>query len=419
MQRLSQMAFPPVKDVIVLGGSLSGLMHAYTILSHSPATKVTILERSPTALLHNQGAGVVAGSETQKFFDTYVRAGRDIAVTSKQRLYFNKDGGIVEGSVENRQQRMTSWDVLYRLLRWRVDGMDADEYFTGSKDSQPDNSGPKAAYHYGCTASSIEDLGPSKGVRVTWTDKSGSSQSADVDMMIASDGASSTTRGQLRPDVKRKYAGYVAFRGTVPETELSSSTAKDMCEKFAFYHTQGTQTLGYLIPGENGSLEPGHRLMNWLWYSNFEDGSSELENLMTDNDGKRHGITLPVGGMKDSVWSKQKKLAEEVLPPQFVELVEKTQQPFVQAVTDVICDENIFMDGKAILVGDALAGFRPHTAASTSQAALDALALGEWMQGKIGLDEYRSRCLQYSAETQRHGVMLGERSQFGRHPFAA
>ena len=98
-------------------------MHAHTILTHSPSTKVTILERSATALLHNQGAGVVAGKETQQFFDTYVKAARDIAVTSKQRLYLDRQGGIVEGSVENRQQRMTSWDLLYRLLRWRVDAV--------------------------------------------------------------------------------------------------------------------------------------------------------------------------------------------------------------------------------------------------------------------------------------------------------
>ena len=102
----------PLKKVYILGGSLAGLMHALTILTHSPSTSVTILERSPSALLHNQGAGVVAGSETQKFFTEYVRPGREIAITSKQRLYLNKNGGIVKGSVENREQRMTSWDVL-------------------------------------------------------------------------------------------------------------------------------------------------------------------------------------------------------------------------------------------------------------------------------------------------------------------
>ena len=418
MQALSRMAFPQVNHCMILGGSLAGLMHAHTVLTHSPSTKVTILERSPTALLHNQGAGVVAGSETQEFFEKYVRPGRDIAVTSQQRLYLDKQGGIVEGSVDKRQQRMTSWDLLYRFLRWRVDGMAVEEYFNDIK-AIPVNSGSKAEYLNGCTVSNLEDLGVSKSIRVTWKDKSVKSQSADADLVIAADGGSSTTRRLLKPAVERKYVGYVAFRGTVPETQLSEAASTVFSEHFAFYHTQGVQILAYLIPGENGTLEKGHRLMNWVWYVNFEEGSTELDDLMTDNDGKRHVITLPPGGMKKSEWQKQIKLADDVLPPQYAELVNKTQQPFVQAITDNISDENSFMDGKVLLVGDALAGFRPHTAASTGQAAFDALTLGEWMQGKIDRTEYHERCLSYAKEVQKHGVMLGERSQFGRHPFAS
>ncbi|GAB7341792.1 hypothetical protein MBLNU457_g0121t1 [Dothideomycetes sp. NU457] len=416
MQAIRKMAFPQVNHCMILGGSLAGLMHAHTVLTHSPSTKVTILERSPTALLHNQGAGVVAGSETQQFFEQYVHPGRDIAVTSQQRLYLDKQGGIVNGSVDKRQQRMTSWDLLYRFLRWRVDGMGIDEYFTKTP---PDNGGSTAKYLNGSTVSKLEDLGPSEGVRVTWKDKSGQSQSADVDLVIAADGGSSTTRRQLKPSVERTYVGYVAFRGTVPETELSEAADEVFSEHFAFYHTQGIQILAYLIPGENGSLEKGHRLMNWVWYVNLEEGSAELEDLMTDNDGKRHAITLPPGGMKESAWQKYVKMADDVLPPQYAELVNKTRQPFVQAITDNISDENSFFDGKVLLVGDALAGFRPHTAASTGQAAYDALTLGEWMQGKISRDEYRERCLSFAKDVQRHGVMLGERSQFGRHPFAS
>ena len=76
------------------------------------------------------------------------------------------------------------------------------------------------------------------------------------------------------------------------------------------------------------------------------------------------------------------------------------------------------MNGKVLIVGDALAGFRPHTAASTSQAAYDALRLGEYMNGHIDQEQYKQRLMQYASALQRHGVMLGERSQFGRHPLA-
>jgi len=435
MQQYLRMSIPKLNNVVIVGGSLAGLMHALTILEESPNTKIRILERSPSALLHNQGAGVVAGSEVQKFFHEYVRPGREIAVTSKQRLYLDKNGDIVDGSVDDREQRMTSWDVLYRLLRWRVDGMEADAYFDPSTQSLNDNSdknnngtsrdssneGPKASYEYGCIAKSISlpPAGEEDGATITWTDRDDNTQTTTADLVIAADGASSSIRAQLSPSVKRTYAGYVALRGTIPESSMSTDAKSCFSEKFAFFHTDGTQILAYLIPGgENGTLAPGSRLMNWVWYVNFEDGGQELEELMTGSDGRRHPITLPPGGMRPEIWEREKERARRVLPPQFVEIVTKTTVPFVQAITDVIGEENLFLGDRVVLVGDALAGFRPHTAASTGQAAFDALALGQWIRGDIGREEYREKCLRFARDVQRHGVQLGERSQFGRHPFA-
>ena len=388
-------------------------MHALTLLSLPKPPKVRILERSPTALLHNQGAGVVAGGDTLQFFDQYVRAERDMAITSPMRHYLDHKGDEMPQSVEHRAQRMTSWDLLYHLLRWRVEGLQS-EYVEGLK---PDDR-PSAQYENGCTVTNVEDVGR-EGVKLTWTHKDhGEGQTAVVDMLIAADGGSSTIRRLLEPQVERKYVGYVGWRGTVPETQLSDAAKEAFVEKFSFYHGTGIQILGYLIPGNNGSLEKPERLFNWVWYCNYKDGSAELEELMTDVHGKRHAITLPVGSMQPQVWENQKAHAADVLPLQFAEAVQKTQQPFIQAITDVISPQNCFMDGKVLLVGDALAGFRPHTAASTGQAAYDALRLGDWMNGQIDQNEYGHQVMEYAKEVQRHGVILGERSQFGRHPLA-
>jgi 2-polyprenyl-6-methoxyphenol hydroxylase-like FAD-dependent oxidoreductase len=401
------------KSVIIVGGSLAGLMHALTFLSLPNPPKVRILERSPTALLHNQGAGVVAGGETLQFFEQYVRPGREISIRSPMRHYLDRDGKEVPASVEHRAQRMTSWDLLYHLLRWRVESLQS-EYVEGLETDDR----PKAEYENGCTVTNVEDAGE-EGVKLTWTHKDqGEGQTATADLILAADGASSTIRRLLLPEVERKYVGYVAWRGTVPESELSNTSKDAFIEKFTFFHRDGIQILGYLIPGKNGTLTEGERLFNWVWYCNYEDGSSELEDLMTDIHGKRHAITLPVGTMKPQVWEKQMAHAVDVLPPQYAEAVGKTKQPFVQAITDNISPQNCFFGGKVLMVGDALAGFRPHTAASTSQAAHDALMLGEWMLGQIDHKEYENRVMDYAQRLQRHGVMLGERSQFGRHPLA-
>lgn len=401
---------PSPKSVIIVGGSLAGLTHALTLLSIPSPPAVRILERSPTALLHNQGAGVVAGNETQQFFSEYVRPGREIAVTSPMRHYLNRKGEIMPETVNQWTQRMTSWDLLYHLLRWRVEGLDSP-YVEGLEADER----PKAVYENGCTVTSIDRT--AGGVKLSWTHKDHGEQSATADLVIAADGASSTIRRLIAPAVERKYVGYVAWRGTCPETSLSDSAREVLVERFTFYHTEGIQILGYLIPGSNGTLEPGKRLFNWVWYCNYAEGSPKLDELMTDTNGKRHAITLPVGTMNPAVWEKQKAYASEILPPQFAEAVHKTQQPFVQAITDVIGPQNSFMGGKVLLVGDALAGFRPHTAASTGQAAFDALTLGQWMRGEVGKEEYDGKVMEFARRVQEHGVVLGERSQFGRHPF--
>lgn len=87
--------------------------------------------------------------------------------------------------------------------------------------------------------------------------------------------------------------------------------------------------LAYVIPGEHGSLEPGKRLINWVWYCNYAEGSKELDELMTGTDGSRHPITLPVGKMRPEILERQRARARESLPPQFAEIVCGTRQPFI------------------------------------------------------------------------------------------
>ena len=136
---------------------------------------------------------------------------------------------------------------------------------------------------------------------------------------------------------------------------------------------------------------------------------------MTDTDGKCYPITLPVGKMRPEILDQQRAHAREILLLQFAEIVCDTQQPFIQAITDVMAPRNSFFDGKVLLIGDAVAGFRPHTAASTSQAAYDAQLLSEWQKGDMGREEWERRTMEFAREMQRKGVQMGERSQFADH----
>ena len=309
---------------------------------------------------------------------------------------------------------MTSWDLLYHLLRANFDGV-RSEYCEVPPAAEPgDGTG---RYEYGHMVRGVRD-GEDGKVEVEVEDRDGHTTSQAVDLLIGADGASSTLRTILLPDVRREYAGYVAWRGTVPEADVSPGARAAFVEKFAFFHSAGVQILAYTIPGPGGSLAAGSRLVNYVWYCNYAAGSAEHRELMTDVEGHRHHTTLPAGTMRPHIWEQQKDYARKILPPQFAELVAKTARPFVQGITDVLAPRNSFFDGKVLLVGDAVAGLRPHTAASTSQAAFDALMLEELVGGRMGNAEWQERTMGFAREWQRRGVEMGQRSQFGRHPLA-
>jgi 2-polyprenyl-6-methoxyphenol hydroxylase-like FAD-dependent oxidoreductase len=394
-------------DIVIVGGSLGGLCTALALKSLPQRHRITILERNPTPLLHNQGAGIVAGGDTLSFFKRYDRCNRTLAVSSQRRQYLDKNGEIVHR--EDMVQNMTSWDLVYYMLRTNVDYVKSPYCDVPVKQEN----GGEVRHLHGHKVTGIEEKGEKVVISYQNTDGEGS---LEADFVVGADGPNSTVRDTLQPGVKRTYAGYVALRGTVPEDQVSPKTLEAFSERFTFFHTHGTQILAYLIPGENGTLEPGKRLINFVYYTNFpskslDEPSEELAALMTDVDGMRHRITMPPGKTDPKAWEKQREIAKQKLPPQFAEIVRATKKPFVQAITDVIAPTNEFMGGKVVLIGDALAGFRPHTVASTSQAAFDAMILADMLEGKVSREEWKFQTMAYARTIQKRGVDMGERSQ--------
>lgn len=362
-------------------------------------------------MLDNQGAGIVAGGDTLAFFKKYDRCGRELAVSSVRRQYLDKNGDVVYE--EDMNQSMTSWDLAYYMLRANVDGLESD-YCDVPKTEE----GKAQVKHlHGHRVTGLWAQGNNRGRLVVEYETSDSVRgSVEADLVIGADGPSSTIRDIFSPDVERRYAGYVALRGTVREDSVTPETLEAFKERFTFFHCPGVQILAYLIPGKDGTLEPGKRFINFVYYKNTKprsmaDKSAEFRELMTDIDGKYHRITLPPGKISPVAWKKQCDIAREVLPPQFSELVCSTDKPFVQAITDVISPTNEFLDGRVILVGDALAGFRPHTVASTSQACFDAMILADMIEGTVGRLEWKKQTLGYARTIQARGVSMGERSQ--------
>jgi 2-polyprenyl-6-methoxyphenol hydroxylase-like FAD-dependent oxidoreductase len=94
---------------------LGGLFAGTALKDHGYNT--TLLERTPENLLHNQGAGIVAGGDTIEFFKRYDRTGKPVAVPSYKRLYLNQKGDVIHEEVN--RQNMTS---VSKLICERVKG---------------------------------------------------------------------------------------------------------------------------------------------------------------------------------------------------------------------------------------------------------------------------------------------------------
>lgn len=171
--------------------------------------------------------------------------------------------------------------------------------------------------------------------------------------------------------------------------------------------------LRYTIPGKNGSIEVDKRLRNWVWYCNYAEDSEELRDIMTDCDMIQHRFSLPLGKMREHVWIRQKELAHKLLDRHSAGLIEKTEKPFIQAITEALSPRASFFNGRLLLVGDALATLRPLSGQGTNQSARSAVMLKQVLQGRMSLQQWEQGCLQYAQSANRFGIEREKQAQLG------
>jgi 2-polyprenyl-6-methoxyphenol hydroxylase-like FAD-dependent oxidoreductase len=332
----------PAPKVVVVGGSLGGLFDAIAL--RSLGYEVDVYEKS-SGLMKDRGAGIVLQGEVMEFFRLHaIATPEEVSVPVHTRRYLAPDGSVLqEGPMP---QAMTSWDALYRKLRAAFG---------------------EERYHAGVRLAGFETNGE------TVTARFNGGKEATCNLLIGADGPGSTVRGQLLPEVRSEYAGYVAWRGVIPEQDRPGLAA-EFAGRFTFFQAPHTHILCYLIPGPEGALQPGRRRLNWVWYLNTAPGD-ELDRVLTDKDGWRREFSVPQGLVRPDLIDWLYGEARRILPPLFFRLVEATGGPFVQTIHDLAVPQMAF--GRVWLTGDAAFVPRPHTAASTAKAAANALALAD------------------------------------------
>lgn len=132
---------------------------------------------------------------------------------------------------------MVSWDLLYFCLRVCFDGVRSG-YCAVPERKEGEGEGE---YVYGRKVVGVRDLGSE--IEVEFEEKDSGLDKERAEMVIAADGPSSTVRRLLLPEVERKYVGYVAWRGTVKESQASELMKKTFVDHFTFFHGPAIQIL--------------------------------------------------------------------------------------------------------------------------------------------------------------------------------
>jgi 2,6-dihydroxypyridine 3-monooxygenase len=197
------------------------------------------------------------------------------------------------------------------------------------------------------------------------------------------------------------------------ERDLAPATAELLGPAISYYVYANSHILVYPIPGADGSVRIGERLINFVWYRNYLEGD-DVRDLLLDANGVQRDISLPPGSVRAEHVAELRATAAARLPAALAEVVHAVEEPFLQVIYDVDIPQMAF--GRTCLVGDAGFIARPHAAAGTAKAAANAWALADalaahpsipaalaaWEPGQLALGR------QLVERTQR----LGTRSQF-------
>ena len=359
---------------LIVGGSVGGLFAAHFLRAHG--WDVTVFERSGGALA-DRGASI---GTRQELFDILSSIGIALdpsaGVVVSSRICLDRTGAIT-GELPVRSVN-SAWDRIYRPLR----------------DALPD-----AFYRAATRVERIEqDADSVTAILADGTRESGT-------QLIAADGVNSTIRAQLAPDVTPRYAGYVAWRGVIEETEMTADEHTLLFGRMCFALPEGELLLALAMPGRDADTRPGHRRYYWIWFRPADEARG-LPALCTDATGRCHGSSIPPHLVRGEVIRDLQQAAEASLAPRLAAIICRTRQPYPHGIFDLEAPRLVF--GRVVLLGDAAFVARPHVGAGITKAALDAKGLVDALAAE---PDIAAALIRYDRERRAFGSALVARSR--------
>ena len=330
------------RRAVIIGGSVGGLFAAHML--RQIGWDVEIFERAREDLM-GRGAGIGAHEALYRLMrriDMHLDQSTSTATDSYVCLFHD---GTARHEIPKRRY-MSSWARVYRPLRDKL---------------------PAGCYHAGKQLERIEN--DATGATALFTDGT----RARGDIVIGADGFRSTVRNQFAPQIKPVYAGYLAWRTLTPEQDLPASVRDVIFHRYAFSVPKGETVISYPVPSRSGDSLPGLRDYNIVWYRPVS--AERLADMCTDATGRHHELSIAPSLIRPDVIASVRAEATELLHPALADVVARTEQPFFQAIYDVISEKLAFT--RTVLLGDAAFVARPHIGVGVTKAALDAAGLAD------------------------------------------
>lgn len=369
-------------SIAIVGGSLTGPALSL-LLQRAGFTNVSVYEATPSIV--SQAGGVIG-------LDHVALGVLDSLGIEQDEVIPFPSERVVSVKIADRREtgrvhtlypgRNTTWTLLHRSLTRRL---------------------PVGTFHVGkrLTGLSSDELDRAvldfaDGDRVT------------ADLVAFSDGRRSFGRKVLDPDRPLEYAGYVAHRGQL-------DYCPDDVADFVRYEPTGTQFNVFPVALPNGRIG-----LDWTFYQNTSPGM--FREYFGGNPDARtfvlpHQISTTAQDAVDTA-------ASRLLPGPAAELIHRTTMRMAAPIVDIAPPERMVAnigDSPAVMIGDALAPVRPHTARGANngidQAAGLATALAQHRKHGANLDAaltgWQARHLSQVADTLRLGSQLADKIGLG------
>ncbi len=204
---------------------------------------------------------------------------------------------------------------------------------------------------------------------------------SDATVIVGADGYRSGVRRAIDPKRPHaQYAGYLLWRGLVPEAAMPTGTAWPRGnDGVALVTDNGYRLVAYPVPNQQGSLQPGERLISFAWYDASREALLRESGCLSDS-----GHVLGSLG-RDSVPSRIRTdlcaLARRIWPePWRGAIIHALEHRDVFATPVAEYFPHRLQRGRLAIIGDAAHVVSPKTGAGFVAGILDAEALADCLK---------------------------------------